>query len=66
MMYAEQIPPMLARIAEIRREVDDWEAAVRSLPGGKDTCEVIGKGLIELKWSLEAALEPAGDETESP
>lgn len=65
-MYPEEIPPMLARIAEVRGEVDDWERAVKSVPGGKDACETIHRGLIELKWSLEAALPPEGGGAESP
>ena len=66
MMYQEQIPPMLARLAEIRGEIGDWEITVRSVPGGKEACEAVTKGMIELKWSLEAALEPQRGEAESP
>ena len=66
MMDSEQIHPLLTRISEIRGEVGDWEPAVRSLPGGKEACEAITNGLIELKWSLEAALQPENGEAESP
>ena len=31
-----------------------------------EACEAITKGMIELKWSLEAALEPQRGEAESP
>ena len=34
-MEKERIDSMLARITEIRREVSDWEADVRPLPGGR-------------------------------
>ena len=64
-MEPERIAPMLARIAEIRGEIGDWETAVRPLPGGKEACEAITNGLIELKWSLEAALKPESGEAES-
>jgi len=64
-MDREQIDPMLARIAEIRREVSDWEAPVRPLTGGKEACDAITNGLIDLKWCLEAALEADGKPSES-
>lgn len=66
MMDRERIDSMLARIAEIRREVSDWEPSARPLPGGKEACEAITNGLIELKWCLEASLEPEGEKPESP
>ena len=61
-MEREQIDSMLARISEIRNEVGDWEAGVRPLLGGKEVCEAISIGLIELKWCLEAALQPEDEE----
>lgn len=64
-MDRERIDSMLARITEIRREVSDWESGVRPLPGGKEACAAITNGLIELKWSLEAALEADGEAPES-
>ena len=47
---------LLARVAEIRDEVADWESTVRSLDGGPEACRAIDNGPIELGWSLDLAL----------
>lgn len=65
-MDREHIDAMLGRIAAIRGEVDNWGAGVRPLTGGKEACEAITNGLIDLKWCLEAALEADGKHAEEP
>jgi hypothetical protein len=64
-MDREPMTSMLARIAEIRSELDGWEGTLRSLPGGKDACEATTSGLIDMKWCLESALEADGKAAEA-
>lgn len=65
-MERARIISMLARLAEIRGELDGWEAELRTLPGGREICDTAASGLIDMKWCLEDALAADGKAPEAP